>query len=281
MKSFRWQLILALIAGLALGVLYSWILAPARYSDTSPDTLRADFKDQFRSSIAAAYAATDNLERARARLALLGDPNSIDALSAQAQRMLAAGDSFGSVQQVAQLAADLQAQPKIATAVTAHPTIAPTRLPAQGNLPAPTSTEASAIPGAFDTPGAISSPTARPTRTPTAAPGKPFTLIVQDTLCEPDLQEGLLQVMITDSRRRQLPGVEIVVAWDAGEEHFFTGFKPELGNGYADFVMQAGTVYNVRVAEGGPPVSGVTPPSCTSTDGSSFTGSIKLTFQQN
>ena len=281
MRGFRWQLILALIGGLILGVLYSWILAPVRYVDTSPNTLRADFKDQFRSSIAAAYAATGNLERARARLALLGDPNTIDALSAQAQRMLAAGDSFGNVQQVAQLAADLRAQPGIVQAATARPTFPPTRPPVQGSPQPITSTETPPPQGTFETPEAISSPTPRPTRTPTPAPGKPFALVAQDTLCEPDLQEGLLQVIVLDSRRRQVPGAEIVVAWDAGEEHFFTGFKPELGDGYADFVMKAGTVYNVRVAAGGPPVSGVTPPSCSSESGGSFTGAIRLTFQQD
>ncbi len=99
-------------------------------------------------------------------------------------------------------------------------------------------------------------------------------------MCEPDLPEGLLQILVNDSRRRPVPGVEIVTAWDGGEEHFFTGLKPELGNGYADFVMQPGTLYNVRIADGGPPTPGVTAPSCTATDGTVTTGQIRLTFQR-
>jgi hypothetical protein len=93
------------------------------------------------------------------------------------------------------------------------------------------------------------------------------------------LQEGLLQILVADSRRRPVPGVEIIVTWDGGEEHFFTGFKPELGNGYADFVMQAGIVYTVRVGAGSTTVTNVAPPGCTSADGVPYIGVIRLSFQ--
>ena len=280
MRRFPWQLMLIVAAGMALGVLYSWVLAPVRYVDTTPDTLRTDFKDQFRSSIAASYAASGNIERARTRLALLGDPNTIEALNAQAQRMLATGDSFENIQQVAQLAVDLQVQSEIVVSTTVRPTLPQTRPPTQRSPQTGGSVETPTPQQSFDTPAAASSPTPRPTRTATPVPSRPFVLAGQDTLCDADLQEGLLQVIVIDARRRQVPGAEIVVTWDGGEEHFFTGFKPELGNGYADFVMQAGITYNVRVQEGGAPVSGVTPPSCSASEGDSFTGSIQLTFRQ-
>ena len=57
--------------------------------------------------------------------------------------------------------------------------------------------------------------------------------------------------MFMDVRRVQKPGIEINVTWDQGEDKFFTGFKPDLGNGYADFMMEAGTVYNIRIVTGG------------------------------
>jgi len=44
--------------------------------------------------------------------------------------------------------------------------------------------------------------------------------------------------------------------------------------------MQAGLVYTVRVGVGGVPVTNVSPPACTSTDGASFVGVIRLNFQQ-
>ncbi len=284
MRRFPWSILFALLAGLGLGLLYSWVIVPVHFVDTTPDTLRADFKDQMRSVIAASYAATGNLERARARLSQLDDANSVQALSAQAQQMLAAGETSEQIQQIAQLAADLQQQPEAVAIATTPPAQTPT-----ATFPSPSMTASSPLPGLTQTiipeqviepPATISTPTPRPTRTPTPAPGKAFELVAQDTLCQVELQDGLLQVVVTDSRRRQVAGIEIIVTWDGGEEHFFTGFKPELGNGYADFVMQAGTLYSVRAGQGGTPVSNVSPPACTADDGATFTGAIRLSFQQ-
>ena len=82
-----------LVLGLGLGLLYSWVIRPVTYVDTAPVALRADFKDQFRALIAAAYAANANLPRAQVRLALLGDPSSAGALIEQARRAGGPGDS--------------------------------------------------------------------------------------------------------------------------------------------------------------------------------------------
>ena len=76
--------------------------------DANPAILRADFKDQYRVVIAASYASTHDLARARARLELLGDTDPIGELSAQAQRMVGAGESLENIQPLAQLATDLQ-----------------------------------------------------------------------------------------------------------------------------------------------------------------------------
>jgi len=280
MKRFPWLALFLLIAGTGLGILYAWVIAPAPFKDTSPDTLRADFKDDLRSLIAAAYTSNSDLERARARLALLGDSDPLAVLNAQAQRMLADGDSFEEVQQVAQLAADLQ-QPPPATTEPTRPSFTTTPILVV-TLPGDVTPEATGtfIPEqVIEPPATVSTPTPRPTRTPTPEPGRAYELTAQDTLCEPGLQEGLLQILVADSRRRPVPGVEIIVTWDSGEEHFFTGFKPELGNGYADFVMQAGIVYTVRVGAGSMTVTNVAPPGCTSTDAVPYIGVIRLSFQ--
>jgi hypothetical protein len=47
--------------------------------------------------------------------------------------------------------------------------------------------------------------------------------------------------------------VEVIVNWDGGEEHF-SGLKPELGLGYADFAI-FGTTYSLRLTERGEPVT--------------------------
>ena len=88
-----WYLLTGLVLGLVLGLVYSWNVRPVEYVNTSPASLRADFKDQYRALIAAAYAADGDLVRARGRLTLLQDEDTYQALAAQAQQTLAEGNS--------------------------------------------------------------------------------------------------------------------------------------------------------------------------------------------
>jgi hypothetical protein len=122
--------------------------------------------------------------------------------------------------------------------------------------------------------------TPRPTRTPTPEPGQPFVLSGQETLCDSNLPDGLLQVVVINRSRRHLPGIEIVITWDGGREQFFTGLKPEIGNGYADYLMTPDTTYTVQLARGSDVAQGIAAPTCQSPTGEAFLGNIKLTFQQ-
>jgi hypothetical protein len=284
MKRTVGPILLAILIGLGLGLLYSWVISPVRYVDTTPASLRADFKDRFRTLIAAAYDASGNLDRARARLATLGDADPIQALSAQAQRMLAAGESFSAIRQVARLATDLQNAANLpssaATASLVPPTPSiPSAMPPQ-NTPTGSTSAPTLITEATSEPSALVTATPRPLPTPTATAVIPFSLISQESLCDENLPEGLLQIIVQDRNRQPLPGIEIIVTWLNGENHFFTGLKPEMGNGYADFVMQPEIVYNVQIAAGGSPLSNIKAPSCTSASGLPFSGSIRLTFRQ-
>jgi hypothetical protein len=208
----------------------------------------------------------------------------MQALSAQAQQMLAAGESPENVDLVAQLASDLQSGiaflPPTPTLVAAA--LEPSTMTSQpvsviettavDETPAPTDI--------VETPLALASLTLRPTQTPSPLPGRPFALVGQDMVCDAALSEGLLQVLLLDSRNREVSGVEIIVTWNEGEDRFFTGFKPELGNGYADFQMEEGIVYSVHVVGSGAPVQNISIPLCTDADGQQFRGSILLTFQR-
>jgi hypothetical protein len=281
MKRFPWELIVGLIIGAALGLSYAWIISPIRYIDTVPSSLRADFKDQYRVAISAAYAATSDIQRARARLALLGDEDSLQALSAQAQQMLANGENVETVNHIAQLASDLQGK-NIAQSVNTQTVFTPlantTLMPLPNVTDNPPQTESVST---SDQPqGPPSTATPRPTQTPTNTAGAPFTILSQETVCKSNLTEALLQVYVIDSRKRPLPGVELIVTWDGGEDHFFTGFKPELGNGYADFQMQSGISYTLRIGSGGTPATDLTVPSCPSANGDTFNGGLSITFQQ-
>lgn len=291
MRRAVWSVLLALLLGMGIGLGYAWVLSPHPITNAPPSALRADFKDQYRSLIVAAYAATGNLPRAQARLAVLGDANPVEALNAQAQRMLASPQTFERAEDVAALASALEAgisgapvrTPTMDIPLDAGNTFTPTSPTSLTDLPVLLSetpelietqtTALESIPTAVEA-------TSRPTHTPTPVPGKPFTLTGQETVCDSNLPDGLLQVMVLNRSRRQVAGAEIVITWDGGKEQFFTGLKPELGNGYADYLMTPDTTYTVQLVRGSDVALGITAPTCQSPDGTTFLGGIKLTFQQ-
>jgi hypothetical protein len=287
------QIILTLLIGFGLGLAYAWLLSPVTYVDAHPALLRADFKDQYRIIIAASYASNKDLPRAQARLNLLGDADPISELSAQAQRMLASGESFENARPLAQLATDLQqgyvSEPFTPTPFPTFntPNAQFTSTSTESETQPEVSEEATFTPAAptvfFDqtpiTPVIQSTLTPRPTFTPTAGPGSPFVLMSQETVCDPALSK-VMQFILLNSKREQMPGAEIIVTWSQGEDRFFTGFKPELGNGYADFLMEPNTTYNIRVVTGGAFVPDVRTPDCTDPNGTAYPGGILLTFQQ-
>src|SRR5512147_756658 len=117
MRRFPWDILLTLLAGIGIGLAYAWLVPPRHVIDSNPVALRADFKEQFRSSVAASFAATGNLPRAKARLTLLGDSDAMAALNSQAQRMIASGE-FTQADQLAALAAALENESVLAVLPT-------------------------------------------------------------------------------------------------------------------------------------------------------------------
>jgi hypothetical protein len=99
-----WYLITGIILGVALGLVYAWLVSPIAYVDTPPVSLRADYKDQYRTLIALAYASNGDLGRARARLALLGDPDPGPLVASQATRAAAQNHPLSEIQALALLA---------------------------------------------------------------------------------------------------------------------------------------------------------------------------------
>ncbi len=259
MKAAGWVAVtIGLVLGAAAGTTYAWEIDPVAYVDTAPGSLRADFRAVYLSLIASAYAGNPDLDRARARLALLPDPNPADTLAALAQQLLAAGRPASEARAMAQLAQDLQGRPTAAQ-VSRPPTPV-------GTAPAgPSPTRAAA-------------PTI--TRAPTATAGAPFVLASQEQVCDRDLRGPLLQVRVFDASGRPVPGVEVLVVWDQGQGHFFTGLKPELGLGYGDFAMEPGTIYTLQLVSSAEVVTGLRAEECQSPEGESFPGSWSLTFVQ-
>ncbi len=328
-----WYLLTGVLLGLAIGVVYSWIFRPVRYVNTSPASLREEYKDKYRALIALAYEADGDLVRAKARLALLKDADIYATLAEQAQRWLAEGSAPEEARALGLLSVALgqAAGPVSGTAAQnltpadTQPTQAMETLMAElGMLPSATITETQAAPettlpaatAASTTPAPqttaavqpLESPqtslspspqasarpsttprpspslaptfTPLPTRTATATPGAPFVLKNRQKICSPSLPEPLLQVEALDAAGEPVPGVEVIVNWDGGEEHFYTGLKPEVDLGYADYTMVEGTQYNLRLAEGGQPVTGLTAAECDQPGSGRTWGAWRLTFEQ-
>jgi hypothetical protein len=269
-------LLTGLLLGMAIGLVYSLYLEPVQYTDLAPDLLAEADKDQYRALIAVAYLANGDLVRARARLALLKDADPYNALAAQAQRWLAEGKAADEARALGLLAADLaQAQATL---------LAPTAATPAGLSPSPPAAVAPSPAGSIATPSpaeTLASPAATlasPQPTPSAQ--KPFVLRKREAICDPALGKGLIIVYVWDAQGNELPGVEIIVNWEGGEDRFFTGLKPDLGLGYADFAMQAEVVYSLRIASGGEPVFNLSAPPCTAANGEAFPGVWILEFVQ-
>jgi len=106
-----WYLLTGLLIGLILGLAYAWLVQPVRYVDTPPASLKVESKDQYRMMIAIAYAADNDLVRASERLKLLQDEDPFQALTGQAQRILAAEGSLEEARFLSALAVAIEQNP--------------------------------------------------------------------------------------------------------------------------------------------------------------------------
>ncbi len=232
-------------------------------SNSAPNTLREPYRGNYLILIAEAYAQTGDLARARVRLSLLDDPQIHDTLAALAQRELARGGSEQEAQALAGLAARIQLTPS----------------PVTQQSPA---TRASTVTASVTARPASMTPTPTPRRTPTptTTPGAPFELSSRQAVCDPEAPAPLIEVNVLDAASEPVPGLEVLVVWDNGQDHFFTGLKPELGLGYGDFAMTPGVTYTVQLKDSANPVTGVSSEACPADSGTSYPGSVELTFTQ-
>lgn len=286
-----WFLLTGLIIGGVIGLVFAWKVSPVRYVDTQPSTLREDYKDQYRALIAAAYVADGNLPRAMYRLEkALGDKDIARVLTVQAQRALAEGRPAEEAHALGLLAVAVSSgsnsvpgSPHIDPTITPVPVVDPT-----GWLSSTVMARPSPPPGAtqpFTATQEQVNPapaiTLLPTLTPTPNPAAAFVLKDgPELLCSPNLKAPLLIVDASDKAGAPIPGVEVVVNWTGGEDHFYTGLKPELGLGYADFSMNPGVAYTIHLGDGGQPVTNLGAAECETSSKQRYWGSWKIDFIQ-
>jgi hypothetical protein len=278
-----WYILTGLVLGVAMGLFYSWVISPVKYVDAPPYALRADFKDEYRALVAAAYLYSYDLLRAEDRLEQLKEDNPSENLAMQAQKALAEGRPDEEVRALGILGLALGegVTPLALSSSTAQVVIStqsitgvtPTPIV---NLPTSNPTQTSTVPVPLAT------KTLQPTSTATSTPTVGAAFVLQETMlvCNPDQSQPLIQVEIQDAAGQPVASVELVVTWDGGEDHFFTGLKPELGQGYADFLMTPEVVYSLQLADGGQAVNDLTAAECLLDDGSRYWGSWMLTFIQ-
>jgi len=269
MRAGRFLLVLAgTLIGVVSGMVYAWVVSPVEYVETAPASLRPDFKEDYLVLIASAYAATGDLTRAQARLGLFPDLEAAGDLAALSQRRLAAAGSVSEVEALAALASALGERPASPSPIS-RLTTTPGLVSSATRRPTGTPTK---------TPTPTQPPTATRTRTPT--PSVPFGLILKEAMCDARLTTALIQVEVSNVKGDPVPGVAVLVVWDTGQDRFYTGLKPELGLGYADFDMQPGVTYSLQIAESAELITGLAAQNCIGKDGKPFLGSWLLRFAQ-
>lgn len=286
-----WYLLTGAVLGVAIGLFYSWVISPVKYVDAPPYALRADFKDDYRALVASAYLYSGDLLRAQDRLAQLKDDETTQTLAMQAQRALAEGRPEEEVRALGILAMALGGGVTPDTSSITPTQVATFLPPTSAFTPTPLLIEPAASPtmtlqtsptllSAENIPESTTNFHPVRTETPTPTQGAPFTLQETQLVCNINQAEPLIQLEIKDAAGQPVPSVEVVVTWDGGEDHFFTGLIPELGLGYADFVMTPKVVYSVHLADEGQTVGDLTAAECVADDDSRYWGSWFLTFVQ-
>lgn len=75
----RWiGFLIALALGAAGGLLYGWVIDPVKYVDTTPNSLRIDYKSDFVLMVAEIYQKDGNMPTAIRQLSLLGEEAPIE-----------------------------------------------------------------------------------------------------------------------------------------------------------------------------------------------------------
>jgi hypothetical protein len=106
----RWfRFLIAILVGIVLGLVYGWVISPVRYVDTSPDTLRVDYKTDYVLMVAEAYQHEKDLAQALRRLALLGETAPVDITYQAIQFARQYGYNDGDINRMQTLMDDMQA----------------------------------------------------------------------------------------------------------------------------------------------------------------------------
>jgi len=103
------QVAIGLALGGAMAVAIGWWLWPVEYTNTAPDVLRRDYRDDYVVMVAGAYAVEGDLDEARRRLALLDADDPAAPVVNLGERLVAVRGNRQDIVHLARLAWDLRA----------------------------------------------------------------------------------------------------------------------------------------------------------------------------
>ena len=102
----KWSIRIATgaMVGLMLGFAIGWWLWPVQYTNTAPDVLRQDYRDDYVVMIATAYEVDGDLEQAREWLTLLDPDEPAAPVVELAQRLVEVGGGAEDIARLVRLA---------------------------------------------------------------------------------------------------------------------------------------------------------------------------------
>jgi hypothetical protein len=113
----RWFIpVVAGVLGIAGGLMYGWVINPVKFVDTTPASLRADYRTDYVLMVAESYQANQDTTLAERRLAILGSEAPAVLSSAALQTAQQSGYGANDIALLQELTRALQAsQPLPAT----------------------------------------------------------------------------------------------------------------------------------------------------------------------
>ncbi len=274
--------LIGLAVGFGFSLYFAWIVQPVSYTEASPARLSDRYQAEYILLVGQAFEAGSDWDKTQERLDALADNQIARTVADQLAAGLRQGQPAETMRSLALLARQLGVQSAaVDVFVPPNPASPGRAAPAATvdqtqNIAQPTLAAGQATPPPASTVQPSPTPTITPRPSPTTVPV--FRLLSREQVCQPDAAVQRLEVIAVDSNLEPLPAAEVIVIWEEGNDHFFTGFQPEFGLGYGDFEMEPGIEYTVMMAEGSQLVTGLGVTPCDDARGG-LPGGWRLTFQ--
>ena len=260
-----------ILIGLTIGFIgalyYAWILEPVVYVSARPSRLNERFKSEYLLLVSESYAADGNWRLAQERLAALEEPDIQIRVSQELELYLRSGAPAAKMRRMAVLGKQLGVEsaainifvPEQGATNTPNPPFPPT--PARTRIPSRTAAA-----------------TITTTPSPSTTPAPKYRVLSQEQVCFDNSTAPRIEVEVVDIDLEPAAGVEVIIQWNEGADHFFTGFQLERGLGYGDFDMEPDITYQVFLADGSPTIDDLRIEKCLPID-RGWLGGWRLTFQ--